>query len=67
MCKVSPSNLGLVEMRWFDGLGWVPLIPLRSSLGRLRKGSSTLGLPVVHVHARRGDPENIHGQILGNV
>ena len=21
ICKVSPSNLGLVAMRWFDGLG----------------------------------------------
>jgi len=31
MCKVFPSSLGPVIMRWFDGLGAGSLIPLRNS------------------------------------
>ena len=31
------------------------------------QGPSALRLPTVFVHARRGDPENILGQVLGDV
>jgi len=35
MCKVFPSSLGSVAMRWFDCLGEALLTPLRRLLGRL--------------------------------
>ena len=35
MCKVFPSSLGLMAMRWFDGLGAGSINSLRSSLRHL--------------------------------
>ena len=74
ICKVFPSSLGLVAMRWFEGPRagsidsfkethpsvWVPLY-------YMQQGSSAFGFLVIFVHERRRNLENIFRQILGDV
>ena len=73
MCKVFLSSLGPVAMRWFEGLG-------AGSIGSFKELTQAFGHALLHaarflslkflvipVHERRGDPENIFRQILGDV
>jgi len=41
MCKVFPSNLGLVAMRWFDGLG-------AGSINSFKELTKCLDLALLH-------------------
>ena len=74
MCKVFPSSLGPMAMKWFDGLG-VSSINSFKELTRVfgsrfitcSRVPRPLRFLVVHVYARREDLENVLGQILGDV
>ena len=72
MCKVFPSNLGPMVMRWFDGLGAGSIDSFKELTQAFGSRFITcsrvaFGLPVVYDHARRGDLENVLGQILRDV
>ena len=74
MCKVFPSSLGLVAMRWFDGLekGSISFFQelTRAFGARLVTCSRVprpLGLLAAYDYARGGDSEDILGEILGDV
>ena len=65
MCKVFPSSLGLVAIRWFDGLkegsinSFKELTWVWGPFCDLQQGSSAFGLFVVHGNVGGGDLENV--------
>ena len=73
MCKVFPSSLGLVAMRWFNGLG----VGSIDSFKELTRAFGSHFITYSRVlqpldsllsnHARKGDPENVFKQILRDV
>ena len=74
MCKVFPSNLGPMAMRWFDGLAADSINSFReltrafgSRFITCSRVLQPLDSLLFYVHARRGNPENILRQILGDV
>ena len=71
MCKVFPTSVGPVAMRWFDGLrkGSVSSFKELTRAFRARFVTcSKVSQPLNYYdHARRGDPKNLLRQILGDV
>ena len=65
MCKVFPSSLGPMAMRWFDGLkansinSFKELTQAFGSRFITCSRALALGLTTVPIHARGGDLENI--------
>ena len=54
MCKIFPSSLGLMAMRWFNGLK-------ANSINSFKKLTSAFRVLVIYVHAGWGDSESLLG------
>ena len=73
MCKVFPSSLGPVAMRWFNGLktnsvdSYRQLPSLRLSFRYKQQSSSALECVTVVIHVWWRNSKGLLGQILGDV